>query len=836
MPAFLRKSLLCVPLLLMAACASRQEPVPNGAPVVSTNAAVFNPAAGQIPLPNILATATAGDPLTGLAAGTPLTPPQALAYINIHEVGGTNAVSGVNAPIYLSFTYPVAPASVNASTIKVFQLTPDAAGTENKPLGFTDISGMFTYQLQPSGTDLLLFPNFPLQPGTRYAYFVTTGVLDAATQSPIIPTAYFQYLQGTTAPTGAAAALAPIWSDVTAGGNILLSGYGKVLTDLVAASATMAKPFVSSRTQVALLGRFITSGAGYVAETAAGTPLVPVEAALRQFAAGAALGGLGAENWSNTIVPTAPATSLTTFTAANPVPALTVGAYWQGVTGAPASSAPASIGSIVLGSINSAMLGLDPVVVAGNPAAMIQAAGAYAKSPAGVTPNASGVTQVYRDAKGNLAGFYNVPTTVPFVYVAPAGTAPKGGWPLVIYQHGITSQKETVLLVSGALTSAGYAVVAIDLPMHGALSLGEKVPANWGQNFMALGSPLATRSNLLQGAFNLHRLEFTAALGGFATLGAAAPAMPTIPMGPLVNLSPSPYHFVGISLGSIVGSIYLAGNASLYPSGSGIPGNAPYLQSTLANDMKGYLSVPGARLAYLIGASPAFGPTINAGLEAVGIMPGTATYYQFMQATQTVVDTADPATMTTPLAAGLPSRLSGRLLMQESTTTTFDASGNPTNGDLVITNPYNRYFANALGGEAVLGSAAAAAIAPNFYQLGYGAKDTIVAQFMYTLSAAGAPIPKSQSAALSLTATAPNEGYFQFATPGIEHGALLDLSTAASQTNAALLQAQMVYFMGATGTSIALDPTALAPAASPSAIPGDLAKVHVAPTWPINGH
>ena len=59
--------------------------------------------------------------------------------------------------------------------------------------------------------------------------------------------------------------------------------------------------------------------------------------------------------------------------------------------------------------------------------------------------------------------------------------------------------------------------------------------------------------------------------------------------------------------------------------------------------------------------------------------------------------------------------------MQESTTTTFDASGNPTNGDLVITNPYNRYFANALGGEAVLGSSAAAAIAPNCSQLGYGA-------------------------------------------------------------------------------------------------------------------
>jgi hypothetical protein len=155
--------------------------------------------------------------------------------------------------------------------------------------------------------------------------------------------------------------------------------------------------------------------------------------------------------------------------------------------------------------------------------------------------------------------------------------------------------------------------------------------------------------------------------------------------------------------------------------------------------------------------------------------------------------------MTTPLAANLPSRLSGRLLIQEATSTHFDASGNPTDGDKVITNPYTRYFGNALGGLGVVGDD----IDPGFFQLGYGAADTVPVLFMKKLGGA----PKDESAALLPTATTPNEGYFQFNQTGIEHGALLDLSTPATQANAAIMQLQMVYFLGITGTAIAVDPT-----------------------------
>ncbi len=49
----------------------------------------------------------------------------------------------------------------------------------------------------------------------------------------------------------------------------------------------------------------------------------------------------------------------------------------------------------------------------------------------------------------------------------PQGTAPTGGWPTVIFQHGITRSRSDVLGVAGALASQGFAIVAIDAVNHG---------------------------------------------------------------------------------------------------------------------------------------------------------------------------------------------------------------------------------------------------------------------------------------------------------------------------------------------------------------------------------
>lgn len=49
----------------------------------------------------------------------------------------------------------------------------------------------------------------------------------------------------------------------------------------------------------------------------------------------------------------------------------------------------------------------------------------------------------------------------------PTGSPPEGGWPVIIYGHGLTASKETALTFAGRATAAGFAIVAIDFAGHG---------------------------------------------------------------------------------------------------------------------------------------------------------------------------------------------------------------------------------------------------------------------------------------------------------------------------------------------------------------------------------
>ncbi|WP_026841498.1 alpha/beta hydrolase [Citrifermentans bremense] len=798
-----QRVLCCIILLLALAGCGYDGAVSQEA---SPNTALFDPASGTIPLPNVLATANAKDPLTqytdpvtgnvGLRPpNTPMSPLEALAYVNIYEVGGSGAVAGVNAPIYIRFASPLVPASVTGDNIKVFRIqadTPAPDATENQPLRFADVTGNFSLSYTPGSSDVSLFPRSPLLPATRYLYLVSDRVRDASTGGAVSSSVYFAALKSSLPLAGPFQPLEAIRANRTdQAGNVVFSGYRKVLDDLTAAPAQTS---VSSRDQVALIGRFNTTAAQFIATDPAAplASIVPVESALRAFAAGSGVpAGLPGKSWIG-----AGLNSVTVTTPAG----LTPQGYWSAVlagTGLSASP-PASVGAVATGSFTSADISVSPTVARRSTTMNLNL-------PFGRYSAASAVLQPFRDpATHRLTGFYHSERQIPFVYIAPAGAPPAGGWPLAIYQPGINRHKEDVIALAGSLTGAGFAVVAIDLPLHGALALpGHTTGTAWGEDFIALGAPLATRTNIQQAALNLHRLELVAATPsfdpalasqGFAALGANAP-------NPLVKPK-----FVGMSLGAIVGAYYLAGNTTLPAA----PGTPPYTQATLDADMKGLLNGPGGRVAYLLRDSPYFGPGIVAGLAAHGIEPGTPLYHQFFQLTQSVVDPADPATMTTPLpnlATGtpLPSRLSGRVLMQEATSTSFDASGRPTNGDIVIPNSSTRYLGNALGGREVLGTPEARATAPGFDQLSY-LSGRVPAPFMITL-AGGLPVPKVAPAAGSATATAPREGYFQFDQPDAKHGSFIDL--AGSPETLRHMQRQMVYFVL---NGIAVDPTVVSPA------------------------
>jgi hypothetical protein len=191
----------------------------------------------------------------------------------------------------------------------------------------------------------------------------------------------------------------------------------------------------------------------------------------------------------------------------------------------------------------------------------------------------------------------------------------------------------------------------------------------------------------------------------------------------------------------------------------------------------------------------------------------------------------DPASMTTPvpdLRTGtvLPSRLSGRTLVQEGTSTQFNASGAPTNGDQTIPNSSTRYFGNALGGRGVLGFD----IAPGFKQLSY-ADGRLPSSFMVTL-AGGAIVPKTAPAANSVAALSPTEGYFQFDQSDVTHSFLIDPADAVSIQ---LAQRQMFYYLL---TGLVVDPTvtsAALPKLVISSMPG-LGKVAIPSVLPVSGY
>ena len=67
---------------------------------------------------------------------------------------------------------------------------------------------------------------------------------------------------------------------------------------------------------------------------------------------------------------------------------------------------------------------------------------------------------------------------VPVLISVPDSAAipmPGAGYPVVIFQHGISGNRSAMLFVAEALANAGFACVAIDLPLHG-VTQGETLP------------------------------------------------------------------------------------------------------------------------------------------------------------------------------------------------------------------------------------------------------------------------------------------------------------------------------------------------------------------------
>ena len=231
--------------------------------------------------------------------------------------------------------------------------------------------------------------------------------------------------------------------------------------------------------------------------------------------------------------------------------------------------------------------------------------------------------------------------TVPNAASALGAAPPAGGWPVLIFQHGITRNREDAFAVADSFGDSGFVVVAIDLPLHGITNqadplyasstnpsgayLGLDLPATGsiertfdlatggiidgsGSHFINLTSVLTTRDNLREGVADLIALTRT---------------LPSLNLGAAGTVNPAAIHYLGHSLGAIEGGTFL-----------GVMPSAEIPTATLA--------MPGGQLANLLRESPTFAPQINAGLAAQGVSQGTTLYEQFFRDAQTAVDSGDP--------------------------------------------------------------------------------------------------------------------------------------------------------------------------------------------------
>lgn len=192
-----------------------------------------------------------------------------------------------------------------------------------------------------------------------------------------------------------------------------------------------------------------------------------------------------------------------------------------------------------------------------------------------------------------------------------------------------------MLATADSFAKAGFAVVAIDLPLHGIMppkdpqSLysgfertfdldlvdnatgapgGDGVTDPSGTHYINLPSLLTTRDNLRQGVADLFAL--TDALETMDYTGDGNPDFDT-----------DRIYFTGHSLGGMVGSVFLALEPRVHDA---------------------VIAMAGGGIAKLLDGSLSFGPRIAAGLAAKGVIKGTPEYESFMGAAQTMVDTGDP--------------------------------------------------------------------------------------------------------------------------------------------------------------------------------------------------
>lgn len=611
-------------ILGLSACSdSPKEPeIPDGTAAsggaggTSLTSPIFSPATGAIPLPNDL-----------LFSGTEnltLNPPVEDPNNFSDPLVAASALDGWSATAPFSFSFKnndgvdLDPSTVTpGGSVRMFEVVasrPEALPGTGIPVPTGPVASVVR-ELTP-GVDYIatysgpltvaMIPLRPLTQQASYMVVVNNGILDA-NGNPVIPDGQYAISKRETPiPAGGpTSALEPVRQLVNA-----MENAARFATDM-------------DREDIVLTFQFTVQSVGEVIDT---TKLVYIDGFL-------AAGGT-------------PFTSFSTLgTDTTPFTGIGAADLYKGQFGLTYFlTAPDSLG-------NPSHLGeVNPTSVLDD---FFRGAAAFPDGMGGQIPNPfAGDVTTYANRLAAATGSEIVPLLVSMPKAANC-PKPAAGYPVLIFQHGITSNRTAMLGIADTMASTCTAVVSMDLPIHGIAAdnpvhLGLQAASGglvgifegydagavrertFGVDYVdnTTGAPGPDGVADASGAhtINLTNLLVSRDNGRQAILDLLAleKAIPFMDvdgdMAPDFDIAN--IKFMGHSLGGIVGTGFL--------------GHADYVESAV-------LANPSSGIALMLDASPTFGPSIRAGLAANGVEAGTPDYNLFLFATQTVIDTMDPA-------------------------------------------------------------------------------------------------------------------------------------------------------------------------------------------------
>lgn len=485
---------------------------------------------GAIPFPDDLYRDASGGIALARLPREELGEPGTVASLreSLRELDGFGVVS----PVYVFFdgaidpsSLPDAPSATLVEDASVFLVDADPAS----PDAFGRVPVVVRWIAEEQRLSLQPMNGHPLVEGRRYAAVVTTRVL-AANGAPIAPSERYAAIRDASArPTEPLAARA-------------YDGHAPVLASLAANGVPRAEIAALAVFTVQTVGRTLTRAREDL--RAAELPTIALE---RVVGAGAELDAL-------------------------------LGTPTEPVVGgdAPGGVLHEHIGWVIDGTFSTREL-------------------------ASPSPGVHGAWQVGEDGHPVVRRA----DTAWFTLVLPAG-ADLSSVPVVIYQHGLGGQRGDVFSIADTLCAAGFAVAALDIPYHGmrasfAIDRRHQYGATEGSDLYGDGGgdtvyldylgvvdgagelvsfhPFYTRDVLRQSVIDLMTLarvlDEADLSTGVATLG-----------GPAFAIADGPIGFVGISLGGILGTVFVA--------------NEPTVGAAV-------LSVTGGYLARLVENSGSFG-------------------------------------------------------------------------------------------------------------------------------------------------------------------------------------------------------------------------------------